>query len=161
VAYGRLTGEKQRPARSIGFFDAKWSKARAMELGLKVCFAIISASARLMKQRLDASTFHAWCMQLTHRVPQAFGCKGKFCNRSGRPATIIQEIVWCEKTGELPYSTINSKYGASDINWLRKRIGLRRNPVRRQTEIQISASARRGNCAIALKIPKIPFFTEF
>lgn len=25
---------------------------------------------------LNASTFHAWCMHLIHRAPQAFGCKG-------------------------------------------------------------------------------------
>src|SRR5215471_8642807 len=27
-------------------------------------------------QGLNASTFHAWCMHLIHRAPQAFGCKG-------------------------------------------------------------------------------------
>ena len=26
-------------------------------------------------QGLNASTFHAWCMHLIHRAPQAFGCK--------------------------------------------------------------------------------------
>src|SRR5215217_5668713 len=61
-------------------------------------------------QGLNASTFHAWCMHLIHRAPQAFGCKGY--------SVIDQEdqnLLFKRQRGTLKHGTIPT---ASEIHHL-------------------------------------------
>src|SRR5262245_30672782 len=53
-------------------------------------------------QGLNASTFHAWCMHLIHRAPQAFGCKGYSVIDQEDQHLLFKVLRGSKKEGTLP-----------------------------------------------------------
>ena len=51
---------------------------------------------------LNASTFHAWCMHLIHRAPQAFGCKGYSVIDQEDQQLLFKRLRGVRKQGSLP-----------------------------------------------------------
>ena len=57
-------------------------------------------------QGLNASTFHAWCMHLIHRVPQAFGCKGYSVIDQEDQQLLFKRLRGVRKQGSLPTAPV-------------------------------------------------------
>jgi len=51
---------------------------------------------------LNASTFHAWCMHLIHRAPQAFGCKGYSVIDQEDQQLLFKRLRGIRRQGGLP-----------------------------------------------------------
>jgi DNA helicase-2/ATP-dependent DNA helicase PcrA len=56
-------------------------------------------------QGLNASTFHAWCMHLIHRAPQAFGCKGRSVIDHEDQQLLFKRMRGIGKQGGLPIAS--------------------------------------------------------